>query len=230
MASATTNTTDAAPTGTYTYLEFGAVETGSPGPYGWLEVSQRATALGGTMLMGARAYNVNTGRFAQVDPVGGGSANSYDYVSQNPLTKSDLAGTQEGVNCSFGTWSGSCNVYLSEWATRQLVDTLNTVAGVTATCAVIAGIFIKNRIGAGIALACGLVSGITWTASAVIGQIDDYGHNNGIYFHQSYYKQVWWTTSWTYHGWCGGWCGGWWSFDWHYHQAWIPYFGYIWHQ
>jgi hypothetical protein len=42
--------------------------------------------------MGARAYNTNTGRFSQTDPIPGGSANSYAYAAQNPLTESDLSG------------------------------------------------------------------------------------------------------------------------------------------
>ena len=44
------------------------------------------------MLMGARAYNTNTGRFSQTDPVSGGSANAYDYSAQNPITNMDLSG------------------------------------------------------------------------------------------------------------------------------------------
>ena len=87
---------DAAPSATYTYTEFGTVEAGSatPGTYGYLGADQRATSpAGGTVLMGERGYNPDTGRFDSTDPVFQGSANPYDYVDQNPLAGSDLSGT-----------------------------------------------------------------------------------------------------------------------------------------
>jgi RHS repeat-associated protein len=89
MATATTN-----PTATYVFTEFGSPEVGSPGTYGWLGGNQiSSNALGGQLLMGARAYNQNTGRFSQADPISGGSANSYDYAAQEPVTNKDLTGT-----------------------------------------------------------------------------------------------------------------------------------------
>lgn len=94
----------AAPTATFTYNEFGSVETGTPGRYGWEGGAQRsATGLGGTILMGVRIYNPNTGRFLQTDPVFGGSANAYDYGWQNALTNSDTSGR----SCYTNNWSGS---------------------------------------------------------------------------------------------------------------------------
>ena len=53
----------------------------------------RSLALpGGAIGMGARVYLPQTGRFLQVDPVPGGSANAYDYVNQDPLNTFDLDG------------------------------------------------------------------------------------------------------------------------------------------
>jgi hypothetical protein len=43
--------------------------------------------------MGARLYDPHLGRFLEVDPVAGGSANSYDYCSADPVNGLDLAGT-----------------------------------------------------------------------------------------------------------------------------------------
>jgi len=69
---ATTSATGTGPTNTYVYTEFGTPETGTPGTYGWLGADQTSSdALGGQLLMGARAYNSETGRFSQTDPVPG---------------------------------------------------------------------------------------------------------------------------------------------------------------
>jgi hypothetical protein len=42
--------------------------------------------------MGARSYLPTLGRFLQVDPIDGGSANPYDYAFQDPLNTFDLDG------------------------------------------------------------------------------------------------------------------------------------------
>lgn len=43
-------------------------------------------------LMGARLYLPGLGRFTQVDPQAGGSANNYDYASQDPINGRDTTG------------------------------------------------------------------------------------------------------------------------------------------
>lgn len=43
-------------------------------------------------LMGARVYIPALGRFAQLDPIVGGSANGYDYVNQDPVNNTDPTG------------------------------------------------------------------------------------------------------------------------------------------
>ena len=54
--------------------------------------------------MGVRLYVPTLGRFLQTDPVPGGSANKYDYASQNPITNFDLNGrwcwAQIGTTCT----------------------------------------------------------------------------------------------------------------------------------
>ncbi len=45
-------------------------------------------------LMGARVYIPALGRFAQLDPKVGGSANGYDYVNQDPVNASDPSGNE----------------------------------------------------------------------------------------------------------------------------------------
>ena len=65
--------------------------------YGWLGEHQRPveheTGLAQTIEMGARQYDPDLGRFLEVDPIEGGSANDYDYVNADPINGLDLDGT-----------------------------------------------------------------------------------------------------------------------------------------
>jgi RHS repeat-associated protein len=63
--------------------------------HAYLGAKQRNTTLPtGIIEMGARLYVPQIGRFLQVDPVYGGSANDYDYAWQDPVNKLDLDGRQ----------------------------------------------------------------------------------------------------------------------------------------
>lgn len=74
------------------YGEFGT-NPGANTRYGWLGGKQRSSDdLGGITLMAVRLYNPVLGRFLSTDPVPGGSANDYDYASQDPINGFDLGG------------------------------------------------------------------------------------------------------------------------------------------
>jgi RHS repeat-associated protein len=63
--------------------------------HGWLGAHQRQAVgdTSGVIRMGVRLYHPTLGRFLEVDPVEGGSANDYDYVEGDPINKEDLRGT-----------------------------------------------------------------------------------------------------------------------------------------
>lgn len=71
--------------------------------YGWLGSKQRSSdAPAGLILMGVRVYNPMTGRFLQVDPLPGGSANAYEYCSADPVNRVDLSGMADKPDWGYG--------------------------------------------------------------------------------------------------------------------------------
>lgn len=90
---------------------------------GWLGGKERfgtGTDLG-LDRMGVRLYDPGLGRFLEVDPVEGGSANAYDYVDQDPINQFDLNG-----DCLFGRSNGRCR------GARYFQHTMAGIAGTAA--------------------------------------------------------------------------------------------------
>jgi RHS repeat-associated protein len=94
IATATLDPTATGLLSTFDATEFGIPRTTGTSPrYSWLGAKQRETDdLAGITLMGVRLYVPTMGRFLQVDPVPGGSANAYDYTNQDPINAFDLDG------------------------------------------------------------------------------------------------------------------------------------------
>jgi RHS repeat-associated protein len=106
---ATANASGTKQGATLIYDPFGEAISGIPDnssgnfDYGWLGQHQRGIEHESgiaTVEMGARAYVPGLGRFGQVDPVEGGSANDYDYVSGDCVNKVDLDGRYGSWKCS----------------------------------------------------------------------------------------------------------------------------------
>ncbi|MEU8270769.1 DNRLRE domain-containing protein [Sphaerisporangium sp. NPDC049002] len=91
----------------------------SPNRYGWLGNAQRSIdSLAGIVLMGVRLYNPTTGRFLQVDPVVGGSANAYDYCNADPINCRDLDGRCPG---GWKAWACEGTVAVAQFAVEGLI-------------------------------------------------------------------------------------------------------------
>lgn len=83
------------PSATHEATEFGLARSGTTADqrYGYLGAYQRATdPTAGLTLMGVRLYNPVSGRFLQVDPLVGGSANPYEYTGGDPFVNLDTDG------------------------------------------------------------------------------------------------------------------------------------------
>ncbi len=105
IATASPDPAAAGPLATSDATEFGIPRTTPSSRYGWHGAKQReADDLTGVVLMGVRLYVPALGRFLQVDPVDGGSANDYDYANQDPVNQVDLEGTV-GEFWDHGEWS-----------------------------------------------------------------------------------------------------------------------------
>jgi RHS repeat-associated protein len=103
--------------------------------YGWLGGHRRDTgdALAGLTLMGARLYNPTTGRFLSVDPVYGGSCNTYDYTCADPINGLDLDGKMRCRWCrSAAKWGARSLKYTStalSWCTLPQCQAASLATG-----------------------------------------------------------------------------------------------------
>jgi RHS repeat-associated protein len=134
---ATVKNSDLGISATTTADEFGVPTNSSQigvNRYGWLGSQQRAADNpDGIVLMGVRLYNPATGRFLSVDPVPGGNANAYDYVTGNPVNSTDLDGRRSYRTWwSYHWWGFVLHITATKDMTRTLHEDVQagTIAGV----------------------------------------------------------------------------------------------------
>ncbi len=127
---------------TSAYDEFGNRTAGTATRFGWLGGAQRRTELAsGVVQMGARSYVPQLGRFLSPDPVGGGSANAYDYANQTGMNLFDLAGEKPYGNDCDRPLGGACQciMHLKMWSPQRgrmgarLIMACKRFGGVTRT-------------------------------------------------------------------------------------------------
>lgn len=86
--------------------------------YGWLGQHQRPLehqpGLQPIIEMGARQYSPLLGRFLEVDPVEGGSANDYDYCGSDPVNCSDVDGSW-----GMPKWAKKAFKKTKKWAKKE---------------------------------------------------------------------------------------------------------------
>ena len=93
VATASLSQSATKPTATFEFDEFGNPKQAGSRRFGWLGSTQRRTELpSGIIQMGVRSYVPAIGRFISMDPVSGGSANTYDYANADPVNGSDVSG------------------------------------------------------------------------------------------------------------------------------------------
>jgi RHS repeat-associated protein len=207
MATATTNSTATGPTATYVYTEFGTCESGTPGTYGWLGANQiSSNTPGGQLLMGARTYNVNTGRFSQTDPIPGGSANAYDYALQNPMANLDLAGSAVSRHCiGVSKWVQYCLAYYDHFSTLVYIRHLATMAAIYGYCADWAG-KLPYHWAEVLSHYC-LLQQIRYkgledlSQDILMGCGGEPNPTSGLVFFEADWRYAWWVFGWHYSRW-----------------------------
>jgi len=94
----------------YSYEPFGTLKSSTgtlSNPYRWLgALGVYFDTATGLYKMGTRYYDPALGRFTQVDPIDGGSANRYDYAAQDPLNLIDSDGMAPGDPRGIGPVTG----------------------------------------------------------------------------------------------------------------------------
>ncbi len=125
--------------------EYGNIATVPASRLNWLGTQKRFVDHPGLDItrMGVRAYDPHIGRFLSQDPIAGGSANDYDYVSADPINNLDLGGTctrhrgfwgrARDIGCHGGNVATKNRV--ARWTARHRWQVASIAVGLACTAA-----------------------------------------------------------------------------------------------
>lgn len=115
--------------------------------YAYLGAFKRSQdTLTSTTLMGARLYNPAAGRFAQRDPVIGGSANTYEYTGGNPVNRTDLSGQRSTASFRWNCGIITCSMYFGVATTHRFWNFIVTAPAEVWAILGIAGFMYAYRV------------------------------------------------------------------------------------
>lgn len=153
---ATADATGVRTAGPYSYDPYGVPEGPTSSPFGYVGKWSKITDdTSGLILMGARPYDPTLGRFLTVDPIAGGSANDYDYVSGDPINDFDLDGTMCFVKCG---WKKAAKKIGKRALKSRFVRMTVAGLGAAAICAGTGGLGCVVLAGAGIGAGLGVAN------------------------------------------------------------------------
>jgi RHS repeat-associated protein len=160
--------------------------------YGWLGAAQRAADTpGGMVSMGQRLYGPATGRFSSVDPVFGGSANSYDNCAgvnctdTSGLARCNLTGKWSPWWYPYTRWYFRCT--LSDLDVQLMLSGLNWLAfwwGLGAAALTLIALITPCTV------FCGIAAAALWIASALFFLVA-YTLDRVYYFACRSHRGVW---------------------------------------
>jgi len=165
-----------------------------------------------------RYYDPQTGQFLSVDPAIDQTLQPYEYAAGNPVSNTDPTGKYLAgfVFCDGTGWLGYCDVFLLNWASRDLISILERAAIYYEYCKEFTDKVFTGRAADILNIVCNVLGGATeWAADYLkyiwAGCGGERNLLSGLYFHGDWWRFRYWWLGWHwsgyifYYGWPGCW-------------------------